>query len=308
MRLPLVLVMSFVISAMAQNLYVAASATALSCSGGVAGCLPDIPGGSQQNWVVPTPFGGALPGDTSTSAASGALTTNENTAWLIFKNFTKIDGVFPGFNTTRRGMEIKFRLVTATAAVSSMVRFEVPADSLHVVMPDGTFLKRSTESNNKMQSFDSSISASSSLEVKTPDASAASDTWGIPAPSNEKLETFPLDNSEFGFAVFVKCSSAGLSPKRVDFAAAEIRVWWTSAGETTSSTMMTTTTTSGGAGGNTPNSGTTTASASDSKVGLIVGATIGGLVGAAALALLIIFLARRAAVAQPAIRLDAPLT
>ena len=297
-------------TAMAQDLYHAVSTAATSCKGISDGCVQNVPGcpddgcNGQQSWSVPSPFGGVFP--TTAWAPSGKLNTNENTDWIIFKGFTGVSGQVPSANATRLGMGLTFWLDPEPGTI-----FQVPADALRVRIP-GSFYKKTLENNPETTIVAVTVPVSTpGSSQANPNPNPATDRWVTDTGQN--LDDFPLGDAEFGFAVFVK--HIGGNKKRIRFVTAEMRVWSIIPGQQTDPPTAATNptgpqTTTGPGGSTPPPPGTTEATLRQDKsqVGIIVGAVIGGLIVAAGVTVLIIFLVRRAAAAQPSVRLDAPLT
>lgn len=265
------------------------TSAAVSCVG-TAACAENVPGcgaggcGNQAVWSISTPplFGGPY----TTKAVFNPTTESDvaknggNSDWIIFTGFEYEYGEAPQPNSTILGMQLAVYL-------NGKVDLYIPADALRVRFPDGSFHKR-VNNNLRRDMVGSAIPMQVPLDTDSPDK----DLWQT--TSGQNLTTFDWTNPNFGFALF-GANTNGKNQK-LTFFTASIRVFSVKPGQVFVPPPPTTA------------PPTTAPPPPGPPIGIIVGAIVGGLLVVGGLVLLIIYLVRRAAVAQPSIRLDAPLS
>lgn len=275
-----------------ETSYYALAAVGCFGSGDSGATCPNIPGcgnsgcPDREAWTIPAAWGGAYPDPSSSNPARTPTIRRDTgtTNWIIFTRFNLTSSTPLNPNNTIVGMKLTMHVDGgSTDAAGGMV---VPANAVQVRLPNTTFVSR------VLPNAERSLPAVA-IPVDVPAAGAESDLWLL--TNGQNFTTLPWTDQNFGFAVWFKNVGGSDRGGGMRFIAAEMRIYSTPPGQTLPPTSATTT------------AGPTPTPEPGPPIGAIVGGVIGGVVVLAGLIVLIVFLARRAAVAQPEIRLDAPM-
>ena len=216
--------------------------------------------------------------------------------WLIVTDFQFGSGVAPDGNRTLTGMELFFYWEGK--------KLQVPRDSIRLVLPPGSpgspWQKRNVP-NQLYTAPDASVTLTYSL-------GNGADLWNT--TENYNIQDFDMRNAAAGFAIHFAQpfpDPEGFNDdERVRFFTAGMRLYSVVPGEPTTTPAAG----EGGEGGEGTGQEASNAPppSNAARVGIIVGAVIGGLLLIALVVFVIALLVRRARVSQPAVRLDAPLS
>ena len=200
---------------------------------------------------------------------------HRGTDWLITSNYTTLDTP-PTAQGNITGMKIAFWV-----DVLDTGEMTFPANGLRIVMPDGSFLQR--QMPNPVINF-----GGLTAEIQVPAGTNRNDVCNT--TSGMSVFDFDFSNPDFGLAFhFLNLQTSQRLP--MQFVTAKIDLYWTAPGVPTTTQPETTTPVPG-----------------DSfPLGAVIGGVVGGVVVLALVVILIVFLVRRRSMAQPEIKLDAPM-
>ena len=199
---------------------------------------------------------------------------HSGTEWLVTSNYTTL-GTPPTADGNVTGMQVSFWVDVLDDG--NMI---FPANGLRVVMPDGSFLQR--QMPNPETQF-----GGLTAEIKVLSGTNRDDVWNT--TSGMTVFNFDFSNPDFGLAFYFLNTDIQRLP--MQFVASKIDLFWTAPGVPT-----------------TTQAGTTTPAPGDSfPLGAVIGGVVGGVIVLALVTVLIVYLVRKRSMAQPEIKLDAPM-